>query len=206
MAGGSWGSTLALAYAQTHPERVRALCLWGVWLGDRTTQRWLFDFGANMVYPEAWDRFVAHFDAGEREDLEAATYRRLAAGGALAASTARALAEWEAASVRFHRQPEAETGDDDAEAYGRIMGHYFRHGCFLDGDDRLLARCGALKGVPGIVVHGRFDMCTPLQQAWALARAWPGAELRIVEHGGHMCDEPGMARALVAALDELAAL
>ncbi len=209
VAGGSWGSTLALVYAQTHPESVIAVCVWGVWLANRPTRRWLFEFGANMVYPEAWDRFVAHFTPDERDDIEAATYRRLKGGDPEAAArTARALAEWETASVFFHPRGEGPVaGDaDGGEGYGRIIGHYFENGCFLDGEDHIVARRGALKDIPGRIVHGRFDMCTPLREAWELKKAWPGAELRVVEHGGHMPDEPGMARAIVTALDELAGL
>lgn len=207
--GGSWGSTLSLVYAQTHPGSVSAVCVWGVWLADRATQRWLFELGANMVYPEAWDRFVAHFPPEELDDLEAATYRRI--GGddpEAAARTAKALAEWETASVFFHPRSGSlmDEGTRDGESYGRIIGHYFENNCFFDGGDHIVSRCGELKGIPGIIIHGRFDMCTPLREAWRLKKAWPDAELRIVEYGGHMPDEPGMARAIVTALDELAGL
>jgi len=206
--GGSWGSTLALAYAQTHPESVTAVVVWGVWLANRLTQRWLFEYGANMVYPEAWDAFVGHFSEDERKDLEAATYRRIRGNDpAVAAATARALAAWETAGVYVHPRPGSfvdEGGDDFAETYGRIISHYFEHGCFLDGEDHIISRCGALADTPGIIVHGRFDMCTPMWEAWQLGKAWPRAELRIVENGGHMTDEPEMAAALVDALDEMA--
>jgi proline iminopeptidase len=205
--GGSWGSTLALVYAQTHPESVSAVCVWGVWLANKLTQRWLFDYGANMVYPEAWDLFVAHFSPEERADLEATTYRRIKGNDPqVAAITAKALADWETASVFFHPRDLSlmDEGDDGGESYGRIIGHYFENGCFLDGEDHIVANCGALKDIPGILIHGRFDMCTPLWEAWQLKKAWPGADLRIVEHGGHMSDEPGMATAIVKALDELA--
>ena len=209
VAGGSWGSTLSLVYAQTHPESVSALCIWGVWLANRLTQDWLFKpRGAAMVYPEAWDRFVAHFSAEECEDLEAATYRRIKGNDPeIAAVTAKAPAEWETASVYFHPGRISfveEDGEDSGETYGRIIGHYFENGCFLDGENHVIDRCAALAEIPGIIVHGRFDMCTPLWEAWQLKKAWPRADLRIVEHGGHMSDEPEMATALVAALGELA--
>ncbi len=209
VAGGSWGSTLALVYAQSHPESVSALCVWSVWLADRTTQRWLFEFGANMVYPEAWDRFVAHFPTGDLEDLEAATYRRIRGNDPEDADRiARALGAWETASVYFHpRDASLTEGDDDGGAsYGRIMAHYFENGCFLDGEDHIVSRCDRLADIPATIVHGRFDMCTPLREAWRLGKAWPRANLHIVEHGGHMPDEPAMATAIVAALDELAGI
>lgn len=210
VAGGSWGSTLSLVYAQTHPASVSALCIWGVWLANRRTQDWLFKTGANMIYPEAWDRFVEHFSPDEQEDLEAATYRRIKGNDPrIAAITARALATWETASVNFHPQPTSFTqdgGDDFGETYGRIIGHYFENGCFLDGEDHVVSHCDALAEIPGIIVHARFDICTPLWEAWQLKKAWPRADLRIIEHGGHMSDEPEMAAALVTALDELASL
>ena len=209
VAGGSWGSTLALVYAQSHPQRVSALCVWSIWLADRTTQRWLFDFGANMIYPEAWDRFVAHFPLEDLDDLESATYRRIRGDDPVAAErVARALGAWETASVSVHPRHTslAEEDDDGGAGYGRIMAHYFENDCFLDGDDHIVSRCDSLAPIPAMIVHGRFDMCTPLSQAWRLAKAWPGADLRIVEHGGHMPDEPAMATAIVAALDELAGI
>ena len=96
------------------------------------------------------------------------------------------------------------SGVDHAENYGRILSHYFKNRCFLDGDDHVLSRCSAIADIPGTIVQGRYDMCTPVREAWRLKQAWPRAELRIVEHGGHMTDEPGMARAMVDALDAMA--
>lgn len=209
VAGGSWGSTLALVYAQSHPESVSAVCVWSVWLADRMTQRWLFEFGANMVYPEAWDRFAAHFPPEELADLEAATYRRIRGNDPVEADRiARALGAWETASVYFHPRDASltESDDDGGASYGRIMAHYFENDCFLDGEDHIVSRCDRLAHVPATIVHGRFDMCTPLREAWRLAKAWPHANLRIVEHGGHMPDEPAMAAAIVAALGELAGI
>ena len=209
VAGGSWGSTLSLVYAQSHPESVSAVCVWGVWLANRLTQDWLFKMGgANMIYPEPWDRFVAHFSLDEMDDLEAATYRRIKSNDPeVAAVTARALADWETASIYFHPGQTSFTedgGEDYGETYGRIICHYFENGCFLDGEDHVISHCDALAEIPGIIVHSRFDICTPLWEAWQLKKAWPRADLHIVEHGGHMSDEPELAAALVAALDDLA--
>ena len=155
-----------------------------------------------------WDEFVGHFTTEERDDLEAALYRRIdGADRVAAAAAARALGEWETSMVYFHSREGglAEiSGVDHAENYGRILSHYFKNRCFLDGDDHVLSRCNTIADIPGIIVQGRYDMCTPVREAWRLKQAWPRAELKIVEHGGHMTDEPGMAAAMVEALDAMA--
>ena len=206
--GGSWGSTLALLYAQTHPASVTGIVVWSVWLADSMSRRWFFEFGANMVRPEAWEEFVGHFTMEERDDLEAAVYRRIGGSDPVAAAAAaRALGEWETSMVYFHAREGGLadiSGADHAENYGRILSHYFENRCFLDGDDHVLSRCAAIGNIPGTIVQGRYDMCTPVREAWHLKQAWPRADLRIVEHGGHMTDEPNMAAAMVEALDAMA--
>lgn len=207
--GGSWGSTLALAYAEAHPERVSELVLRGVFLGRPWEVAWAYRAdGVGRVFPDAWERFVAPVPVGERGDLVGA-YRRLLASDdeATRVGAARAWSVWETELSHIVASPEdiaeAEV-DDDAVSVSKIEIHYFDHGCFLRGEDQLLDDVGRIRHIPAVIVQGRHDLVCPMQSAWELARAWPEADLQIIGDAGHSAFEPAITRALVAATDRFA--
>lgn len=205
--GGSWGSTLALAYAETHPERVTELVLRGIFLGTRAEYDWLYRFGASELYPEGWEDFSTHVPEAERGDLLEAYGRLLDSDNAAAAlAAAKAWSQWEALVVTLLPSPEVmehSTEDDGAVAIARIENHFFRNDCWLE-PGQLLANAGRLKGIPGVIVQGRHDCCTPASAAWALKKAWPEVDLQIVPDGGHLFSEPGITDGLVRASDRFA--
>ena len=205
--GGSWGSTLSLAYAQTHPERVSELILRGIFLARQQEFDWLYRYGASELYPEEWERFVGHVQDGERGDLMAAYSRRLTSNDpAVQLAAAKAWSRWEGMTVTLLPDPQmvAEFTDDTrAVPIGRIENHYFINRCWLD-EGQLLANAGKLRGIPGTIVQGRHDCCTPPSAAWALKQAWPEVELEIVPDGGHLFTEPGITDGLVRASDRYA--
>jgi len=205
--GGSWGSTLGLAYAQTHPERVDALVLRGVFLGRRRDIRWLFQEGASALFPDAWEGYLAPIPEAERDDLLAAYHRRLTGGSEeVRLEAAKAWSIWEASVSKL--RPDPELVDHLAEprqalALARLECHYLYHRCFLETDSQLLDGADAVAGIPGAIVNGRYDVVCPPRNAWALHRAWPAATLELVPDAGHSGLEPGIAAALVAATDRL---
>ena len=205
--GGSWGSTLSLAYAQTHPDRVTELILRGIFLSGQRELDWLYAYGASELYPEGWDAFAGHIPEPERGELIEAYHRRLTSDDrAVRLAAAKAWSGWEATTVTLLPDPEvlAEfTGDDKAIAVARIENHYFRHKCWLE-DGQLLRDAHKLRGIPGVIVQGRHDCCTPPAAAWALKQAWPEVELQIVPDGGHLFTEPGITDGLVRASDRFA--
>jgi proline iminopeptidase len=205
--GGSWGSTLALAYAQTHPERVTELVLRGIFTFRQTELDWLYRYGASEVYPAEWQEFLAPIPEDERHDLVAAYHRRLTGDNpAVKLVAAKAWSKWEAETVTLLPSPEVvghHTSDDFAIAIARIENHYMMHRGWLE-EGQLLADAPRLRDIPAVIVQGRYDMCTPPATAWALSRAWPEAELEIV-HGGHLFSEPAVLDGLVRAADRFAA-
>lgn len=205
--GGSWGSTLSLAYAQTHPERVTELVLRGIFLGSKAEGDWLYHYGASQLYPETWDLFAGHIPEAERGDLMAAYHSRLTSDDpAVRLAAAKVWSMWEGVTVTLLPDPEMLadfTADDHAVAVARIENHYFRHDCWLE-PDQLLRNAHRLSGIPGIIVQGRHDCCTPPATAWALKKAWPEVELQIVPDGGHLFTEPGITDGLVRASDRFA--
>lgn len=204
--GGSWGSTLALAYAETHPERVTGLVLRGIFTFGQSELDWLYRHGASEIFPEAWEAFLAPIPEAERGDLVEAYHRRLTGedpNERLAA--ARAWSRWEDETVTLLPSPavlEAHDDDDFAVAIARIENHYMRHRGWLEAG-QLIRDAGRLKDIPAIIVQGRYDCCTPPATAWALHKAWPHAELKIV-HGGHLFSEPAVLDGLVRATDRFA--
>jgi len=206
--GGSWGSTLALAYAQTHPQAVLALILRGIFMLRRSELLWFYQSGADQLYPDAFEEYLQHIPPAERGDLMSAYYRRLTdpdRGVQLAA--ARAWAKWEARTSFLKPEPAyVNAFDDDAHAlaFSRIEAHYFVHGGFFDRDDQLLANVGRIRHIPTVIVQGRYDVVCPLRSAWDLHRAWPEAELTIVQDAGHSAFEPGIGAALRKAADRFA--
>ena len=203
--GGSWGSTLALCYAQTHPERVTGLILRGIFLGRQSEVDWLSEAGgASWIHPEQWQRYLAPIPPDEQRKLVRAYHRRLnSRDDATVLAAAKAWAEWENWLIRFEPQEESLEGHE-ALAIARLENHYFINHCWLEGERALLANVDRIRHVPIIIVQGRYDICTPMQSAWELKQALPHAELRIVQ-GGHSAFEPPISTALVQATDEWAA-
>jgi len=206
--GGSWGSTLSLAYAETYPERVTELVLRGVFLFDQYELDWLYKLGgASSLYPDGWDEFVAPIPVAERDDLVAA-YRRILTGDDAPAklAAAKAWSKWEAVTVTLLPSKDTEdhfTEDEVAIAVARIENHYMANKGWLH-DGQLLAGAAKLRGIPGVIVQGRHDCCTPPRAAWALKQAWPEVELEIIPDGGHLFTEPGVLDGLVRATDRFA--
>jgi proline iminopeptidase len=205
--GGSWGSTLALAYAETHPERVAALVLRGIFLCRAEEIAWFYQQGASWVFPDHWQAFLDPIPEPEREDLVRAYHRRLtAADPAIRLAAAKAWSLWEGrcATLLPDESLRAAFADDAlALSLARIECHYFTHHAYLR-PNQLLDDAARLASIPGVIIHGRYDLICPLRSAWELAQAWPTAALEVVADAGHAAFEPGIARALVAATDGLA--
>lgn len=206
--GGSWGTTLALAYAVTHPHRVAAIILRGVFLVSRAEIAWFYQSGASHIFPDAFARYRAAIPAAEQDDLVAAFHRRLnSPDRRVRMAAARAWARWEGDTLSI-RGPDARPVrfDDDrfVEAFARIECHYFTHGGFLPEDGWLLSQAGRLRTIPGAIVHGRYDVVTPVSSAFALRQAWPQATLDIIPDAGHASLEPGIVDALVRVSDGFA--
>ncbi|WP_116040991.1 prolyl aminopeptidase [Amycolatopsis palatopharyngis] len=206
--GGSWGSTLALAYAQTHPGRVSELVLRGVFAVRQQELDWFLRGGAGHLYPEQWQRFLEPVPRDRRSGDLIAAYHDLLfdPDPAVHGPAASAWRDWEAATVTLIPAPEAPVVPRDpayALAFARIENHYFANLGWLD-TDQLLRDAGKLSGIPGVIVQGRHDVVTPPVTAWELAQAWPEAELTIVPDAGHAFSEPGIRDALVAATDRFA--
>ncbi|MES1198944.1 MAG: prolyl aminopeptidase [Pseudomonadota bacterium] len=206
--GGSWGSTLALAYAVTHPERVAALVLRGIFLLTHAEIQWFYQNGAGNVFPDAFDRYLSVIPEKERGDLVSAFHKRLtSADRDERIRAARAWARWEGETISIagpSALPARFNEDRFVEAFARIECHYFVNRGFFDADGWLLQQAPRLQSIPGKIVHGRYDMCTPLSSAWALKRAWPQADLDIIHDAGHSSLEPGIVDALVRGTDVMA--
>jgi proline iminopeptidase len=206
--GGSWGSTLALTYALTHPDHVSELVLRGIFTLRREELLWFYQEGANWIFPENWEAFIAPIPENERGDLMAAYQRRLTGGNeAEMLEAAKAWSVWEGSTVSLMPSPErmeSFAGDRFALAFARIENHYFMNGGFFDRDDWIIADAGKLTGIPGTIVQGRYDVVTPMKTAYELHRAWPGSMLRIIGDAGHAASEPGIVSALIEATDRYA--
>jgi len=203
--GGSWGSCLALAYAETHPDRITEMVLRGVFTLRRKELLWFYQEGASNILPEAWESFVEPIPMDERGDMIAAYYARLTGDDPeVKLACARAWSMWEGAALSLLPDPArvAAFGRPDyAIAFARIECHYFINSGFFDSDGQLIANAGMLREIPCAIVHGRYDVCTPAFIAWDLHRAWPEADLRIVPDSGHAMTEPGIVAELVAATE-----
>lgn len=203
--GGSWGATLALVYAITHPERVRHLVLRGVFLSTRAELDWFYGGGAGAFYPDLWARFVAPIPEQERNDLIAAYHRRLFSGNLLEETkAARIWAAWENALASVQSAGMfGESPADYARAFARLENHYFVNAGFLESDGWILANRGRIEHIGAVIVQGRYDMICPPVTASTLAAGWAKADLRIIPMAGHALSEPGISEALVAAMDTL---
>ena len=203
--GGSWGSTLALAYAITHPERVEALVLRGIFLLTERELNWFYQDGASMLFPDAWERFLEPIPVEERGDLMGAYHRRLThVDRRVQARAAAAWSQWEGDTISI-RGPEARPAKfnevDFAVAFARIECHYFVNRGFFSEDGWILNNIHKIKDIPGWIVQGRFDVVTPLESAWRLKTAWPKAHFEIVWDAGHASTEPGIVDGLVRATE-----
>ncbi|MFS2102342.1 prolyl aminopeptidase [Variovorax sp. Varisp85] len=205
--GGSWGSTLALAYAQKHPERVSELVLRGIYTVTRAELQWYYQFGVSEMFPDKWQKFQAPIPEAERGDMIAAYRKRLTGDDPVARiEAARAWSVWEGETITLMPNPMlAETHADDhfALAFARLENHYFVHDAWLE-DGQLLRDAHKLHGIPGVIVHGRYDMPCPARYAWALHKAWPEAEFHLIEGAGHAYSEPGILDQLLRATDSFA--
>jgi proline iminopeptidase len=206
--GGSWGSTLALAYAQTHPAAVSELVLRGIFTLRRHELEWFYEGGASALFPDRWEEYLAPIPVLERSRLIEAFHRRLSdPDPAVHGPAALAWTRWEAATVTLEADEEliAEMSDAaHALAFARIENHYFVHGGWLR-EGQLIEEASRLRGIPTVIVQGRYDVCTPMMTAWDLHRALPEAEFVVVPDAGHSATEPGIARALRAAADRFVA-
>ena len=207
--GGSWGSTLSLAYAETHPDRVTELVLRGIFLFHQNELDWLYRYGASELFPEGWDDFNGLVPVDERGDLVSAYRRRLTAEDpATQLAAAKAWSNWEGLTVTLLPDPEmlAEfTEDSRAIAIARIENHYLANKGWLE-EGQLLAGAEKLRNIPGVIVQGRHDNCTPPSAAWKLKKAWPEVDLQIIPDGGHLYSEPGILDGLIRATDKFAGL
>lgn len=208
--GGSWGSTLALAYAVTYPDRVEGLILRGVFLLTQRELKWFYQDGASFLFPDAWERFVGPIPKGERHDMIAAYHKRLVhSDRKVQAEAAAAWSQWEGDTISI-RGPEARPPKfnevDFAIAFARIECHFFANRGFFPEDGWLLKQVEKIRKIPGWIVQGRFDVVTPLESAWALHKAWPESRFNIIWDAGHASTEPGVIDALIRATDEAARL
>jgi proline iminopeptidase len=205
--GGSWGSTLALAYAETHPERVSELVLRGIFTLRRSEVDWYYQHGASMMFPEKWDRFIAQIPEQERDNFVHAYRARLTSEDrATRIAAAKAWSIWEGETITLLPEPETSDkfGDDEfALAFARIENHYFVHGGWME-EGQLIRDAGKLKGIPGVIIQGRYDMACPPVTAWELHKAWPEAEYHLIEGAGHAYSEPGILDRLIRATDAYA--
>ena len=203
--GGSWGATLALVYAITHPAQVRHLVLRGVFLMTQAELRWFYGGGAGAFFPDLWARFVAPIPEDERSDLIAAYHKRLFSGNlAQESQMSRIWANWENALASIaHDGPAGEGPSDYARAFARLENHYFQNAGFLPVDGWIIKQKHILTDISATIVQGRYDMICPPISAWELARNWPKAELKLIAQSGHALSEPGISEALVRAMDAL---
>lgn len=205
--GGSWGSTLALAYAQTHPDRVSELILRGVYTLTQAELDWYYKFGVSEMFPEKWEAFQAPIAPEKRHDMMAA-YRELLTGDDVDVQlkAARAWSVWEGETITL--MPDASLSKTHADAqfavaFARIENHFFHHNAWLH-ENQLQRNAGKLIGIPGVIIHGRYDMPCPVRYAYELSKVWTDAELHIVEGAGHAFSEPGILHQLIAATDRFA--
>ncbi len=208
--GGSWGSSLALAYSQSHPSACRALILRGIFLLRQKELRWFYQEGASYLFPDAWEAYLQPIPLEERQDLIAAYYKRLThTDPEVRATAAQAWSVWEASTSKLFPDPNLQQrfGETQfADAFARIECHYFVNKGFFEREDQLLMQCDRIRHLPIVIVQGRYDVVCPMVSAWELHRALPEAEFIVVPDAGHSMTEPGICSALIEATDRFAQL
>jgi proline iminopeptidase len=204
--GGSWGSTLALAYAQSHPDKVLGLILRGIFLCRQREIDWFYQEGASRLFPDIWEKFLEPIPASERTDLVSAYYQRLTSEDEFTRmQAAKAWSQWEGRTATLISRQSVLNHFGDAHtalSLARIECHYFMNKSFLR-ENQLLDEMDKLHDIPGIIVQGRYDVICPMESAWALHRAWPGSILQIIPDAGHSATEAGITNALVKATDDM---
>jgi proline iminopeptidase len=207
--GGSWGSTLALAYSQAHSDRVTELILRGIFTLRKSELDWYYQGGAASLFPDEWEKFVAPIDVSERENMIAAYYRQLTSDDMdVQKKAARAWSIWEGSTINLLQRPDqiAHFGSDDfAVAFARIECHYFVNKGFFESDGWLIDNVDKIRHLPVTIIQGRYDVCTPMTTAWDLHQALPEADFYVVPDAGHAFDEPGIADQLVRVTDRYVA-
>lgn len=205
--GGSWGSTLALAYAQAHPDRVLGLIVRGVFLARPQEIQWYYQCGASRLFPDYWQDYVAPIPLEERHDLVSAFHKRLTGNDQIAQMhAAKAWSGWEGRTATMRPNPlvvDRFSEPQRALSIARIECHYFINNAFLE-PDQLIRDMGKIAHLPGVIIHGRYDVICPLDNAWELHQAWPNSELQVIRDAGHAASEPGITDALVRATDQMA--
>jgi proline iminopeptidase len=208
--GGSWGSTLGLAYSQTHPDRVRGLIVRGIFLVRPKEIAWFYQEGASFIFPDAWEAYLEPIPPAERGDMVSAYYRRLTGEDvAVRARAAHAWSVWEGSTSKLRQDPKLiarSAGATFADALARIECHYFINGSFLRHPDQLLDDVDKIRHIPGVIIQGRYDVVCPPIAAWDLHRRWPEAEFHFVPDAGHSAMEPGIIDRLVEATDRFRTL
>jgi proline iminopeptidase len=208
LCGGSWGSTLALAYAETHPKCVTELILRGIFTLRRSELLWFYQEGCSWLFPDAFEAYQKPIPPAERGDMIGAYHKRLTSDDPeLRLEAARAWSVWEGTTLSLLLDDDRIAGFANADyalAFARIECHYFINKGFFDRDDQLIADVDKIRHIPGVIVHGRYDVVTPLRTAWDLKQAWPEADLRIAPLAGHAMTEPGIVYEIVAAADRFA--
>jgi proline iminopeptidase len=203
--GGSWGSTLALAYAEKHPQHVTELVLRGIFMLRAKELHWFYQEGASAIFPDAWEKYLAPIPENERADLMRAYYRLLTSDDpALQQSAAKAWSIWEASTSFLYQNEEyiVQAGEDEfALAFARIECHYFVNRGFFQRETQLLDDIEVIRKIPAVIVQGRYDVVCPMMSAWELHRVWPEADLKIIPDAGHSAFEPGIVHELILATD-----
>lgn len=205
--GGSWGSTLSLLYAQAHSDRVLGMVLRGIFLCRDEDLQWFYQHGADRIFPDYWAEFIEPIPENERDNLVEAYYKRLVGSNEIAKmSAAKAWSTWEGQCATLRPNPDIVQMFSDphtALSLARIEAHYFMHKAYLE-PNQLLENADKLADIPGIIIHGRYDMICPLDNASRLHSAWPASELHIVRDAGHSSHEPSIVDALIKATEEMA--
>lgn len=205
--GGSWGSTLALAYSQTHPEACTALVLRGIFMLRQRELHWFYQEGASAIFPDAWEDYLKPIPVDERDNLIVAYYKRLTSPDVrIRQEAARAWSVWEASTSKLlvDTQLKAKFAENQfADAFARIECHYFINRGFLDSEDQLLHNVDRIRHLPAVIVQGRYDVVCPMITAWELHNEWPEAQFIVVPDAGHSMTEPGIRSALLDATDQL---
>jgi len=205
--GGSWGSTLALAYAETHPEQVKALILRGIFLGRKKELHWFYQEGAHHIFTDEWEKYLEPIPKEERGDMIGAYYKRLTSSDlSVRTQAAQAWTRWESVNLKLVFDPvlfQQFMQNFHADALARVECHYFKNHCFFKTDNWLIENVNKIRHIPAVIVQGRYDLVCPFETAWELHKAWPEAQFEIIPDAGHSANEVGITDALIRATDKI---